>query len=187
MLVILQVEPNAHKIVEHRRKYDRLRKEREDKKAERDRLRRRAEAQVILDTEISSLCRSFAGMLLFMVRSEFMPCALNRLLMRGPRRRNNQASHLEPSRGACLVASLALGEVCLEEWAVCLEEWAVCLVEWAVSLEEWVVCLQGWVVVCLQGWVVVCLQGWEVLCHEEWAEVCPELEVPLVLLAWMIS
>jgi hypothetical protein len=119
-------------------------------------------------------------MLLFMVRSEFMPCALNRLLMRGPRRRNNQATHLEPSRGACLVASLALGEVCLEEWAVCL-------VEWAVSLEEWVVCLQGWVVVCLQGWVVVCLQGWEVLCHEEWAEVCPELEVPLVLLAWMIS
>jgi hypothetical protein len=180
MLVILQVEPNAHKILEHRRKYDRLRKEREDKKAERDRLRRRAEAQVILDTEISSLCRSFAGMLLFMVRSEFMPCALNRLLMRGPRRRNNQATHLEPSRGACLVVSLALGEVCLEEWAVCL-------VEWAVSLEEWVVCLQGWVVVCLQGWVVVCLQGWEVLCHEEWAEVCPELEVPLVLLAWMIS
>ena len=48
MSVILQVEPNAHKIVEHRRKYDRLRKEREEKKAERDRLRRRAEAQVIL-------------------------------------------------------------------------------------------------------------------------------------------
>jgi suppressor of tumorigenicity protein 13 len=45
-LVILQVEPNAHKIMEHRRKYERLRKEREEKRAERDRLRRRAEAQV---------------------------------------------------------------------------------------------------------------------------------------------
>jgi hypothetical protein len=45
--VILKVEPNAHKIVEHRRKYERLRKEREEKRAERDRLRRRAEAQVI--------------------------------------------------------------------------------------------------------------------------------------------
>lgn len=42
----IQVEPNAHKIEEHRRKYDRLRKEREDRKAERDRQRRRAEAQV---------------------------------------------------------------------------------------------------------------------------------------------
>lgn len=41
------MEPNAHKIVEHRRKYERLRKEREEKRAERDRLRRRAEAQVI--------------------------------------------------------------------------------------------------------------------------------------------
>ncbi|XP_037446594.1 FAM10 family protein At4g22670-like [Triticum dicoccoides] len=40
-----KVEPNAHKIVEHRRKYDRLWKERNDKKSERDRLRRRAEAQ----------------------------------------------------------------------------------------------------------------------------------------------
>lgn len=40
------MEPNVHKIVEHRRKYERLRKEREEKRAERDRLRRRAEAQV---------------------------------------------------------------------------------------------------------------------------------------------
>ena len=57
IVVLLQVEPNAHKIVEHRRKYDRLRKEREEKKAERDRLRQRAEAQVILlYTKISSLC-----------------------------------------------------------------------------------------------------------------------------------
>ena len=42
----MQVEPNAHKIEEHRRKYDRLRKEREDRKAERERQRRKAEAQV---------------------------------------------------------------------------------------------------------------------------------------------
>lgn len=43
----MQVEPNAHKIEEHHRKYERLRKEREDKKAERERLHRRAEAQVV--------------------------------------------------------------------------------------------------------------------------------------------
>ncbi|KAH7514109.1 FAM10 family protein At4g22670 [Ziziphus jujuba] len=43
--VLKKVEPNAHKIEEHRRKYDRLRKEREDKKIERERRRRRAEAQ----------------------------------------------------------------------------------------------------------------------------------------------
>uniref|UniRef100_A0A0D9VB05 STI1 domain-containing protein n=1 Tax=Leersia perrieri TaxID=77586 RepID=A0A0D9VB05_9ORYZ len=43
--VLKKVEPNAHKIMEHRRKYERLRKEREEKRAERDQLRRRAEAQ----------------------------------------------------------------------------------------------------------------------------------------------
>ncbi|GAA0162048.1 hypothetical protein LIER_18232 [Lithospermum erythrorhizon] len=43
--VLKKVEPNAHKIEEHRRKYDRLRKEREERKAERERLRRKAEAQ----------------------------------------------------------------------------------------------------------------------------------------------
>lgn len=42
----MQVEPNAHKLEEHRRKYERLRKERDDKKIERERQRRRAEAQV---------------------------------------------------------------------------------------------------------------------------------------------
>ena len=42
------MEPNAHKIEEHRRKYDRLRKEQEEKRAERDRLRRKAAAQVLL-------------------------------------------------------------------------------------------------------------------------------------------
>ncbi|KAK8613995.1 hypothetical protein V6N13_122374 [Hibiscus sabdariffa] len=43
--VLKKVEPNAHRIEEHRRKYDRLRKEREDRKIERDRCRRRAQAQ----------------------------------------------------------------------------------------------------------------------------------------------
>lgn len=43
---LVQVEPNAHRIEEHRRKYERLHKEREEKKIERERQRRRAEAQV---------------------------------------------------------------------------------------------------------------------------------------------
>ncbi|PSS11499.1 FAM10 family protein [Actinidia chinensis var. chinensis] len=43
--ILKKVEPNAHKIEDHRRKYDRLRKEREDRKIERERQRRRAEAQ----------------------------------------------------------------------------------------------------------------------------------------------
>ncbi|KAK9147970.1 hypothetical protein Scep_006727 [Stephania cephalantha] len=45
MAVLKKVEPNAHKIEEHRRKYDRLRKEKEDRRVERERQRRRAEAQ----------------------------------------------------------------------------------------------------------------------------------------------
>ncbi|XP_017235203.1 hsp70-Hsp90 organizing protein 1 isoform X2 [Daucus carota subsp. sativus] len=40
-----KVEPNAHKIEEHRQKYDRLHKEREERKAESERKRRKAEAQ----------------------------------------------------------------------------------------------------------------------------------------------
>lgn len=44
-----QVEPNAHRIEEHRRKYDRLRKERKDRKNECERQRRKAEAQVHLN------------------------------------------------------------------------------------------------------------------------------------------
>ncbi|KAK4843675.1 hypothetical protein QYF36_011359 [Acer negundo] len=43
--VLKKVEPNAHRLEEHRRKYDRLRKESEDRKIERERQRRRAEAQ----------------------------------------------------------------------------------------------------------------------------------------------
>ncbi|XP_050376857.1 FAM10 family protein At4g22670 isoform X2 [Argentina anserina] len=43
--VLKKVEPNVHRIQEHRRKYDRLRKEREDRKLERERQRRKAEAQ----------------------------------------------------------------------------------------------------------------------------------------------
>ncbi|KAG8076387.1 hypothetical protein GUJ93_ZPchr0006g45114 [Zizania palustris] len=60
--VLKKVEPNAQKIVEHRRKYERLRKEREEKRAERDRLRRRAEAQAAYEKakrkEQSSSCSS---------------------------------------------------------------------------------------------------------------------------------
>ena len=43
-----QVEPNAHRLEEHRRKYERLRKEREEKKIAHERQRRRAEAQVTI-------------------------------------------------------------------------------------------------------------------------------------------
>ncbi|KMZ57544.1 Hsc70-interacting protein [Zostera marina] len=45
MAALKKVEPNAHKIEEHTRKYERLRKERTNKKMERQRQRRRAEAQ----------------------------------------------------------------------------------------------------------------------------------------------
>ncbi|XP_028807287.1 FAM10 family protein At4g22670 [Neltuma alba] len=64
--VLKKVEPNAHKIEEHRRKYDRLRKEREDKKAERERQRRRAEAEAAYEKakkqEESSSSRNPGGM-----------------------------------------------------------------------------------------------------------------------------
>ncbi|KAH1080373.1 hypothetical protein J1N35_020134 [Gossypium stocksii] len=43
--VLKKVEPNAHRIEEHRRKYDRLRKEKEDRIIERERRHRRAQAQ----------------------------------------------------------------------------------------------------------------------------------------------
>ncbi|KAG6396966.1 hypothetical protein SASPL_143126 [Salvia splendens] len=64
--VLKKVEPNAHKIEEHRRKYDRLRKEREDRKNERERQRRRAEAQAAYEKakrqEESSSSRGAGGM-----------------------------------------------------------------------------------------------------------------------------
>lgn len=44
----VQVEPNAQRLEEHRRKYERLRKEKEDKKIEREKQRRRAQAQVVI-------------------------------------------------------------------------------------------------------------------------------------------
>ncbi|KAK9265873.1 hypothetical protein L1049_001747 [Liquidambar formosana] len=44
-LVLKKVEPNAHKIEEHRRKYERLRKERLLRKSERERQRQQAESQ----------------------------------------------------------------------------------------------------------------------------------------------
>lgn len=43
----VQVEPNVHKIEEHKKKYERLRKERDMKKAELERQRRHAEEVII--------------------------------------------------------------------------------------------------------------------------------------------
>ncbi|KAK4400346.1 FAM10 family protein [Sesamum angolense] len=64
--VLKKVEPNVHKIEEHRRKYDRLRKEREDRKIERERQRRKAEAQAAYEKakkqEESSSSRKPGGM-----------------------------------------------------------------------------------------------------------------------------
>ncbi|THG22931.1 hypothetical protein TEA_026978 [Camellia sinensis var. sinensis] len=64
--VLKKVEPNAHKIEEHRKRYERLRKEREDKKIERERHRRRAEAQAAYEKakkqEHSSASRRTGGM-----------------------------------------------------------------------------------------------------------------------------
>ncbi|KAM0935183.1 putative hsp70-interacting protein [Dioscorea sansibarensis] len=64
--VLKKVGPNAHKIEEHRRKYDRLRKERGEKKIERERRRRQAEAQAAYEKakkkEESSASRPSGGM-----------------------------------------------------------------------------------------------------------------------------
>ncbi|CAL9029550.1 unnamed protein product [Prunus brigantina] len=64
--VLKKVEPNVHRIEEHRRKYDRLRKEREGKRIERERQRRRAEAQAAYEKakkqEQSSSSRRPGGM-----------------------------------------------------------------------------------------------------------------------------
>ncbi|KAK6935235.1 Tetratricopeptide repeat [Dillenia turbinata] len=64
--VLKKVEPNAHRIEEHRRKYDRLHKEREDRKIERERLRHKAEAQAAYEKakreEQSSSSRKPGGM-----------------------------------------------------------------------------------------------------------------------------
>ncbi|KAK3434543.1 hypothetical protein EUGRSUZ_D02015 [Eucalyptus grandis] len=64
--VLKKVEPNAHRIEEHRRKYDRLRKEREERKIQRERERRRAEAQAAYEKakkqEQSSSSRPSGGM-----------------------------------------------------------------------------------------------------------------------------
>ncbi|KAJ9173441.1 hypothetical protein P3X46_016576 [Hevea brasiliensis] len=64
--VLKKVEPNAHKIEDHRRKYERLGKEREDRKIERERQRRRAKAQAEYEKakkqEQSSSSRKPGGM-----------------------------------------------------------------------------------------------------------------------------
>ncbi|KAG8659399.1 hypothetical protein MANES_02G034400v8 [Manihot esculenta] len=64
--VLKKVEPNARRIEDHRRKYERLRKDREDRKIERERQRRRAKAQAEYEKakkqEQSSSSRKFGGM-----------------------------------------------------------------------------------------------------------------------------
>ncbi|KAL7248441.1 hypothetical protein ACSBR2_003216 [Camellia fascicularis] len=50
-MVLKKVEPNAHKIQEHRRKYERLHKEKEQRKIEQERKQRRAEAQAKYERE----------------------------------------------------------------------------------------------------------------------------------------
>ncbi|CAN4077229.1 unnamed protein product [Withania somnifera] len=63
--VLKKVEPNARKIEEHHKKYNRLRKEREDKKVERERQQRKAEAQAAYDKakkEEESSSRRAGGM-----------------------------------------------------------------------------------------------------------------------------
>lgn len=69
MYLNLQVEPNAQKIEEHRRKYERLRRERELKKIERDRQQKRAAAQVIIKTyhEVSSIIKMFSLFFIFFI------------------------------------------------------------------------------------------------------------------------
>ncbi|KAJ4955084.1 hypothetical protein NE237_011867 [Protea cynaroides] len=64
--VLKKVEPNVHKLEEHHRKYDRLRKEKEEKRIERERQRRKAEAQAAYEKakreEQSSSSRKPGGM-----------------------------------------------------------------------------------------------------------------------------
>nr|CAN68309.1 hypothetical protein VITISV_043507 [Vitis vinifera] len=60
--VLKKVEPNAHRIEEHRRKYERLRKEKEDKKIERERQRRRAQAQAAYEKAKKQEQFSWVGM-----------------------------------------------------------------------------------------------------------------------------
>lgn len=84
----LQVEPNAHKIEEHRRKYERLRKEREAQKIERERQRQRAEANVFLF--LSAYINSLSSMIpVVMIRALLVLLCiliLHRLYMRGGKR-----------------------------------------------------------------------------------------------------
>jgi hypothetical protein len=92
------VEPNAHKIVEHRRKYERLRKEREEKRAQRDRLRQRAEAQVIHTKALRQASSISLWRMLLTITSEpnGFVFYFTRLLTTRPRGRSNrQVAHQE--------------------------------------------------------------------------------------------
>lgn len=83
----LQVEPNVHKIEEHRRKYERLRRERETRIAERERQRRRAEAEVVI-------CYTLSCDLLFLIDCYVFFPSRCRLLIQGARRSKLQKVNL---------------------------------------------------------------------------------------------
>lgn len=63
--VLKKVEPNVHKIEDHHRKYERLRREKDERKKERERQRRRAEAQAAYEKakkkEHTSTCKESCG------------------------------------------------------------------------------------------------------------------------------
>jgi suppressor of tumorigenicity protein 13 len=64
-VVLKKVEPNVHKIEDHHRKYERLRREKDERKKERERQRRRAEAQAAYEKakkqEQTSTCKKPCG------------------------------------------------------------------------------------------------------------------------------
>eukprot|EP01018_Ginkgo_biloba_P034985 Gb_38092 [translate_table: standard] len=81
--VLKKVEPNIHKIDEHRRKYERLRKESEERKIERERQRRRAESQdpemmaAFKDPEVMAALQDgmFSTQLFLFSRLGFVECS----------------------------------------------------------------------------------------------------------------
>ncbi|PHT39625.1 TPR repeat-containing thioredoxin TDX [Capsicum baccatum] len=84
--VLKKVEPNARKIEEHHKKYDRLRKEREDRKVERERQWRKAEAQVKLQLLV------FLNMINF--SEHFYDLYLRPLMTRPRRKKKNHQGEL---------------------------------------------------------------------------------------------
>lgn len=81
----MQVSPNAHKIEEHRRKYERLRKERELRKIERERQRRHAEAKV---------CNPFVVQCFHIVNSMFLILIPKKFVLHATYEREKQMDNL---------------------------------------------------------------------------------------------